>query len=53
MVVTSNEMEDIIKDLSYNKSHGLDGLSSEHMKFATTSLVVDIDVGYPSPRLCS
>ena len=34
MVVTSNEMEDIIKDLSYNKSPGLDGICSEHMKFA-------------------
>ncbi len=34
MVVTSNEMEDIIKYLSYNKSPGLDGICSEHMKFA-------------------
>ena len=40
MVVTSNEMEDIIKDLSYDKSPGLDGISSEHMKFAGQQLPV-------------
>ena len=38
MVVTSNEMEDIIKDLSYNKSPGLDGICSEHMKFSGQQL---------------
>ena len=56
MVVTSNEMGDIIKDVFYNKSPGVDGICSEHYKMcwsATTSLVVDIDVGSPSPRLCS
>ena len=26
MIVTSNEIEDIIKDLAYNKSSGLDGI---------------------------
>ena len=30
MIVTSNEIEDIIKDLAYNKSPRLDGISSEH-----------------------
>ena len=34
MVVTSNEMEDIIKEMSYDKSPGLDWICSEHMKFA-------------------
>ena len=32
MVVTSNEMEDIIKYVSYNNFPGLDGICSEHMK---------------------
>ena len=27
MIVTSNEIEDIVKDLAYNKSPGLDGIS--------------------------
>ena len=26
MIVTSNEIDDIIKDLAYNKSLGLDGI---------------------------
>ena len=40
MVVTSNEMEDIIKDVSYNKFPGLDGICSEHIKFAGQQLPV-------------
>ena len=31
MGVTSNEMEDVIKDLSYNKSPGLDGISGQQL----------------------
>ena len=44
MVVTSNEMGDIIKDLSYNKSPGLDGICSEHMKFACQQLPVLLSI---------
>ena len=40
MVVASNEMEDIIKDLSYNKCPGLDGICSEHMKCSGQQLPV-------------
>ena len=40
MVVTSNEMRDVIKDVSYNKSPGLDGICSEQMKFACQQLPV-------------
>ena len=55
MVVTSNEMGDIIKDFAYNKSLGLDGICSEHMKFAGQQLPVlsILMSGYPSPRICS
>ena len=42
MVVTSNEMT--IKDLSYNKSPGLDGICSEHMKFAGQQLPVLLSI---------
>ena len=44
MVVTANEMGDIIKDLSYNKSPGLDGICSEHMKFAGQQLPVLLSI---------
>ena len=44
MVVTSNEMEDILKDVSYNKSPGLDGIYSEHMKFAGQQLPVLLSI---------
>ena len=57
MVVTSNEMEDIIiKDLSYNKSPGLDRICSEHMEFAGQQLPVLLSIlmsALSGPRICS
>ena len=55
MIVTSNEIEEIIKDLACNKSPGLDDISSEQIKFAgLASLIVYVkNVGCPSPWLCS
>ena len=44
MIVTSNEIEDTIKDLAYNKSRGLDGISSEHIKFAGQQLPVLLSI---------
>ena len=44
MVVTSNEMGDIIKDFSYNKSPGLNGICSEHMKFVGHQLPVLLSI---------
>ena len=44
MIVTSNEIEDIIEDLAYNKSPGLDGISSEHIKFAGQQLPVLLSI---------
>ena len=44
MIVTSNEIEDIVKDLAYNKSPGLDGISSEHIKFAGQQLPVLLSI---------
>ena len=38
MIVTSSETEEITNDLTYNKSPGLDGITSEHMKFASQQL---------------
>ena len=43
-IVTSNEIEDIIKDLACNKSPGLDGISSEHIKFAGQQLPVLLSI---------
>ena len=40
MIVTSNEIEEIIKDLACNKSPGLDGISRERIKFAGQQLPV-------------
>ena len=42
MIVTSSEIEVIINDLSYNKSPGLDGINSEHMKCASQQLSVSL-----------
>ena len=44
MIVTSNEIEDIIKDLDYNKSPGLNGISSDHMKCAGQQLPVLLSI---------
>ena len=44
MVDTSHEMEYIIKDLSYNKSPRLDGICSEHIKFAGQQLSVLLSI---------
>ena len=38
--MSSAEIEAIIADLACNKSPGLDGLTSEHMKFANSKLPV-------------
>ena len=40
MIVTCNEIEDIIKDLTNNKSPGQDGINSEHIKFTGQQLPV-------------
>ena len=40
MIVTFSKIEEIISDLSYNKSLGLDGITSEHDKFASQQLPV-------------
>ena len=44
MIVSSSEIEDIIADMSCNKSPGLDGLTSEHMKFANSKLPVLLSI---------
>ena len=44
MIVSSTEIEDIIVDLACNKSPGLDGLTSEHMKFANSKLPVLLSI---------
>ena len=44
MIVSSTEIEDIIVDLACNKSSGLDGLTSEHMKFANSKLPVLLSI---------
>ena len=44
MIVTSNEIEEIIKDLACNKSPGLDGIRSEHIKFAGQQLPVLLSI---------
>ena len=44
MIVTSNEIEDIVKELDYNKSPGLDGISSEHIRFAGQQLPVLLSI---------
>ncbi len=41
MIVSSSEIEDIIADMSCNKSPGLDGLTSEHCQFETTGVIID------------
>ena len=40
MRVNVNEICEIIEDLSYNKSSGLEGITSEHMKLANRQLPV-------------
>ena len=44
MIVSSSEIVDIIADMSCNKSPGLDGLTSEHMKFANSKLPVLLSI---------
>ena len=44
MIVSSAEIEAIIADLACNKSPGLDGLTSEHMKFANSKLPVLLSI---------
>ena len=48
MIVSSNEIEDIIVDISCNKSPGLDGLNSEHMKYANSKLPVLLSILMPA-----
>ena len=40
MIIDASELMDIINALSCNKSPGLDGLTSEHIKFADSQHVV-------------
>ena len=44
MIVTASEIEEIIKDLACNKSPGLDGISSEYIKFAGHQLLVLLSI---------
>ena len=44
IMVSSAEIEDIIADLACNKYPGLDGLTSEHMKFANSKLPVLLSI---------
>ena len=44
MVVTSNEMEDIMKDLVRNKSPRLDGICCERIKFSGQQLPVLLSI---------
>ena len=44
MSVTSIEIGEIINDLSYNKSPGLDGITSEHIKVASQQLPISLSI---------
>ena len=44
IIFTASEIEEIIKDLACNKSPGLDGISSEHIKFAGHQLSVLLSI---------
>lgn len=44
MIVYPNEIEVIFNELSYNKSPGLDGITSEHLKFASERLPVLLSI---------
>ncbi len=57
MIVSSNEIDNIIIDISCNMYPGLDGLTSEHMKFANSKLPVLLSiptyVRCPNPWSCT
>ena len=44
MIVSPNEIEDIIVHISCNKSPGQDGLTSEHMTFANSKIPVLLSI---------
>ena len=44
MSVTPSEITEIINDLPCNKSPGLDGLTSEHLKYASRLLSVLLSI---------